>query len=58
MLEEAYTRAVQHAVEGKPVPQLVQAIEQEKHGVRPVRDRESARAAMDRAAAELSFDDD
>ncbi len=58
MLEEAYTRAVQHVVDGKPVPEPVLAIEQEKHGVRPVRDRESARAAMERAAAELNFDGD
>jgi len=53
-----YTRAVQHVVDGKPVPEPVLAIEQEKHGVRPVRDRESARAAMERAAAELNFDGD
>ncbi|PZT41904.1 hypothetical protein A7X92_03780 [Stenotrophomonas maltophilia] len=58
MLEEAYTRAVQHVVDGKPLPQPVLAIEQERHGVRPVRDRESARAAMERAAAELNFDGD
>jgi len=55
MLEEAYTRAVQHVVDGKPLPQPVLAIEQEKHGVRPVRDRDSARAAMERAAADLGF---
>lgn len=58
MLEEAYTRAVQHVVDGNPLPQPVLAIEQEKHGVRPVRDRDSARAAMERAAAELNFDGD
>lgn len=58
MLSEAYERAVRHVVDGKPVPEPVLAIEQEKHGVRPVRDRESARAAMERAAAELNFDGD
>lgn len=56
MLSEAYERAVRHVVDGKPVPEPVLAIEQEKHGVRPVRDRELARAAMERAAAELNFD--
>jgi len=55
MLEEAYTRAVQHVVDGKPLPPPVLAIEQEKHGVHPVRDREAARAAMARAAADLGF---
>ncbi len=55
MLEEAYSRAVQHVVDGKPVPQPVLAVEQEKHGVHLVRDRDSARSAMARAAADLGF---
>lgn len=37
------------------MPEPVLAIEQEKHSLRPVRDRESARAAMARAAADLGF---
>ncbi|MDP9619728.1 UNVERIFIED_ORG: hypothetical protein J2W60_003291 [Stenotrophomonas maltophilia] len=52
---QAYTRAVQHVVEGKLVPQPVLAIEQERCGVRRVLDRESARAAMARAATDLGF---
>lgn len=55
MLEEAYDRAVRHVVDGKPVPQPVLAVAHEQHGVRPVRDRDAARAAMARAAAELNF---
>lgn len=55
MLEEAYDRAVRHVVDGKPVPQPVLAVAHERHGVRPVRDRDAARAAMARAAAELNF---
>lgn len=56
MLQDAYERAVKHVVEGKPLPEPVLAIQQEKHGVGPVRDRDSARAAMARAAADLGFD--
>ena len=56
MLQDAYERAVRHVVDGKPVPEPALALPPVHPVVNPVRDRDAARAAMARAAADLGFD--
>ncbi|WP_457488436.1 hypothetical protein [Tardiphaga sp. P5_C10] len=56
MLQDAYERAVRHVVDGKPVPEPTLALPPVHPVVNPVRDRDAARAAMARAAADLGFD--
>lgn len=56
MLQDAYERAVRHVVDGKPVPEPALALPPVRPVVNPVRDRDAARAAMARAAADLGFD--
>lgn len=56
LLQDAYERAVRHVVDGKPVPEPALALPPVQPVVNPVRDRDAARAAMARAAADLGFD--
>ncbi|WP_245357255.1 hypothetical protein [Stenotrophomonas rhizophila] len=56
MLQDAYERAVRHVVDGKPVPEPALALPPAAVGVAEVRDRQAAREAMERAAAELGFE--
>lgn len=56
MLQDAYERAVRHVVDGKPVPEPALALPPVQPVVNPVRNRDAARAAMERAAADLGFD--
>lgn len=55
MLRDAYERAVRHATDGGPIPEPALQLPPPSPGVTPVRDREAAREAMARAAAELGF---
>lgn len=56
MLRDAYERAVRHVTEGGRVPEPALQLPPPRPGVEPVRDRDAARAAMARAAADLGFD--
>lgn len=55
MLSDAYERAVRHVMDGGPVPAPAVALPPPSVIPTPVRDRDAARAAMDRAASDLGF---
>lgn len=55
MLADAYERAVKHVMDGGAVPAAAVALPPPSVTPAPVRDRDAARAAMSRAAADLGF---
>lgn len=55
MLSDAYDRAVAHVMDGGQLPAAVAALEAPKADALTVRNRDAAREAMERAAADLGL---